>query len=358
MNVLSRYFYREFLKLFILCQIIFLSLYLVIDFVQKIDNFVEADVSKGVIFSYFFFKSPYITIQMIPVATLISIIVLFCLMKNNNEVMAMKACGLDVLRISQPIIIISLLISIFTFIFSELIVPYSSSKSNEIWDIEVEKQDPTRFYGSDQIWYKSSNAIYWIRHFDNDRKIMQNPTFFFFDNDFRLIKRIDGKRGIWKDGVWKIEEGIIQMAQKDGDYKSTKFHELLLKIAETPDTFVRRIKQPEDMSYQQLKRYSDRVRSEGYDNTRYLVDMNIKVAFPFISLVLAILGIPIALLLKTGGIPLAVAIGVGLSFLYMVTMGISRSFGLTGILPPLLSAWTANLVFILFGVYLMMYIDR
>ncbi|MDB9822390.1 LPS export ABC transporter permease LptG [Deltaproteobacteria bacterium] len=358
MKVLTKYISREFIGLFILCQFIFLSLFLVIDFVQKIDNFMEAGVSQGTIFSFFFFKTPYVMVQMMPVATMISVIIVLSIMKKNNELVAMKACGLDTLRLSQSIVIIALLISIVSFLLSELIVPYASSKSNEIWDIEVNKQDPARFYGSNQIWYKSSNAIYWIKHFDGAGKIMQNPTFYFFDNGFRLVKKIEGKKGIWEGGAWRIEEGIVQSLQEDGDYKLTKFNDLFLEIAETPDTFIRKIKEPEDMSYQQLKRYAETVGEEGYDNAGYLVDLNIKLAFPLISFVLALVGIPVALRLKTGGMPLAISIGIGLCFLYMLIIGFSRSLGLSGTLPPLLSAWTANLAFILFGVYLMMNLER
>ena len=112
------------------------------------------------------------------------------------------------------------------------------------------------------------------------------------------------------------------------------------------------------MSYFQLKRYAEKVSSEGYDNTRYLVDMNIKLSFPLISFVLALIGIYIALEFKIGGIPLTVSAGVGLCFLYTVILGFSRSLGLSGILPPVLSAWTANIVFILLGIYLMMSLER
>ena len=358
MRVLQKYIAKELIKLLILCLLIFLSIFLIIDFIQKIDNFIDADVSRTMIFTYFFYETPFIMVQMMPVATLISVIILLCIMKKNNEIMALKANGLNMLRLFQSIIILSLCICVINLLFSELIVPYTSSRSNEIWDIEVEKQDPSLFYGTDQIWYKSSDAIYWIRYFDARTKIMRNPTFYFFSKDFHLIKKIDGKKGIWKDRAWIIEEGIIQKARGDGSYELKKFDDLLLKIPETPDTFVRRIKQPEDMSYLQLKKYSDRVRNEGYDNTRYLVDLNMKLAFPLISLVLTLLGIPIALKLKRGGIPLAVSLGVGLCFLYVVVMSFSRSFGLSGILPPVLAAWTANLLFILFGIYLMMNVDR
>ena len=358
MKTLQKYICKELIGLFILCLFIFLSLFLVIDFVQKIDNFTEAGVSKGVMFFYFYYKIPYITVQMIPIATLISVIVLLFLMKKNNEIMALKAGGIDILKVSKSVIIISLLICIITFLLYELVVPYTSTKSNEIWDIEVEKQDPARFYGSNQIWYKTSDAIYWIKHFDGVRKVMENATFYFFDKDFRLVKKIDAKRGIWIDGVWKIEEGAMQVLQNDGNYGLSKFTDFLLEIAETPETFARRVKEPEDMSYQQLKRYAEMVKNEGYDNSEYLVEMNLKLAFPLISFVLALMGIPIALELKKGGMPLAVALGVGLCFLYMFSMGFSRSLGLLGILPPFLAAWTANLIFTFFGIYLMMNLRR
>ena len=358
MKVLPRYFCKEFFRLFILCQVVFLSIYLVIDFLQKIDNLIDADVSQGIMFSYFFLKLPNIIVQMTPVATLISVIVMFSLMKRDNEIMAMKASGLNILELSKTLILISLFIGGGIFIFSELIVPYTSSRSNELWNIDVEKQDPGSFYGSNQIWYKSRDAIYWIKHFDGRKKIMENPTFYFFNKDFRLIKKIDGKRGIWKEGMWVIQDGVIHEAAEDGSYQVKKFDDLYLELPETPETFMRGVKRPEDMSYRQLQRHALKVKREGYDNARYLVDMHMKISFPLVNLILVITGIPIALGLIKGGTPLAVSLGIGICFLYMVTLGISRSLGLAGLLPPVLSAWAANLIFLFFGIYLLKNVER
>ena len=85
MKVLSKYLGTEFLKLLCLCQIIFLSIYLIIDFVQKIDNFIEAKVSTGIMLAYFVYKTPLIFIQMLPPATLISVIILFSLLKKGTN---------------------------------------------------------------------------------------------------------------------------------------------------------------------------------------------------------------------------------------------------------------------------------
>ena len=357
MKVLTKYISKEFIKLQVLCQVIFIFLFLMIDFVQKIDNFIKAEITDaGIILSYFLYNIPYIMVQMIPVATLISVIVLFRLMRNNREIMAIKACGINVIWLSQTIIVISLFISLFIFVISENVVPYTSSKANEIWNVKVEKQDPVRTY--DVEWYKSSDAIYWVKHFASAGNIMEDPTFYFFDNNFGLKKRVKAKRAIWQAGKWKVEDGSIQELQTDGGYQTRIFDSEILYIPETPEKFRKMIKQPEEMSYSQLRERAEEVRNDGYDNSSYLVDLNVKIAFPLISLILTLLGIPIALQLKKGGTPLAVATGIGLCFLYYVISSISSSLGHAEVFPPLLAAWTANLLFIFAGIYLMMTVEQ
>jgi len=357
-KILSKYLIKEFCKLLVLCQSIFLFIYLIIDFLQKIDNFINANVSKGLMVQYFLLKAPFVMVQMLPVATLISIIIMFSLMKKKNEIIAIKACGLNIFKIAQPVFIASIFIGIGLFFFSELVVPYTSSRSNDIWKYEVEKRDPGLYYGSNQIWYRGPDSIYWVRHFDNKRNIMERPTFYFFDKGFRLIKKIDGRRGFWEEGRWRIEQGIIQEAVSDEDFALKKFDTLYLDLPETPDTFVKSMKKPEEMSYWQLKRYADRVRAEGYDNTRYIVDMNIKAAFPVIILIMVLIGIAISLLQKGDRIPVVVSIGVGICFVFMIAFGFSRSLGLAGVLPPMIAAWITILIFFFIGIYLMLHIER
>lgn len=358
MKIITRYFTTEFIKYFFSCLIIFTFLYLVIDFIQKIDDFSEAEAKAGLIFLYFIYKIPRIIVEMMPVAALISGIVMTCLMKRSNEIMAMRASGLDIIRLSTTVLVLSLFLVAVSFLISEMVVPYTSSQGNRIWKIEVEGQDPAQFYGSGAIWYKSSRSIYWIRHFDGQKKIMRKPSFYFFDDQFTLKKRIHGINGTWQDGAWIIEDGMIQELQPDGNYDLKKFDKLRLDITETPEVFIRGVKTPDDMSIFELRNFTEKLLKEGYDNTRYLVEFHIKMSFPFISLVLVLTGIPIALSINKGGIPLAVATGVALCLLYIISFGFSRSLGLAGILPPIFSAWSSNLIFLLFGIYLTMNIKR
>jgi lipopolysaccharide export system permease protein len=358
MRIFTRYINGEFFKLLVLCLLIFVAMYLLGHFFDVGDNFVEASVPRLLMFHYFLFKIPYIIVQMLPPAVLVAIIIMFSIMKKNNEIMALKGCGVNIWRLSQPVITTCFFLAIGLFFFSETVVPYASSRSNEIWRVEVKKQASGRFYGKDHIWYRGSDTIYFIRHFDNKKRIMGGPSFYFFDPSFRLYKRIDGKQGVWKDGKWVIKDGLILEALDDGEYHLSKFKEMDLWVPEAPDTFVEEKRMPEEMNCWQLARFANRTNDEGYDATEYFVDLNIKIAFPLIVIIMALIGIPVALGNRRGGTPAAIALGVVLCFLYILVLGVSRAFGLGGVLPPVFSAWVANGVFLLLGTYLMMNVEQ
>jgi len=183
---------------------------------------------------------------------------------------------------------------------------------------------------------------------------VEGLSIFFFDKDFKLIKRIDAKKATWIKGIWYLNDGLIQEIEPDGSRKSIRFDYHSMKLPETPQSFERTMKAPEDMSFWELRDYTRRIREEGYDSTRCQVDLNFKLAFPFISLVLALVGVPLALRKKKGGIPFGITIGIGISFLYLLTFGLARSLSLSGALPTILGAWMANLLFLLLGIYLML----
>ncbi|MCG6877937.1 MAG: LPS export ABC transporter permease LptG [Deltaproteobacteria bacterium] len=358
MNVLTRYLLKEFFKLLIVCQLVFIALYLMIDFASGIDDFIKADAPRSVMIAYFAFKIPAIASQMLPPAILTTVIILFSLMKRNNEMVALKASGVNTWQVAQPLVLLAAFLSVVLFFFSETIVPYASSRCNEIWRIEVKKEHPGRFHGQNHVWYKGKNCIYFIKQFDSRKMMMVDPTFYFFDDKFKITRRIDGRRAVWKENIWQVQNGIVQNREKDGTYDLQKFEHLEVKLDENPKDFIRQNVEPEEMGYVQLKRFARRLKLEGYDATRYFVELNIKIAFPFIVLIMTLMGIPVALWKKGMGTPVAVCIGISLCFVYLLVLGLARTLGFAGILPPLFSAWLANSIFLFFGVYMMIHANR
>jgi lipopolysaccharide export system permease protein len=358
MKILTGYLLREFFKLLLLCEAVFVFLFLTVDFLQKIDRFINAGASWETTFLFFAYKTPYIAVSMLPPAALISAIMLFSSMQKRNEITALKASGFSVLSLVGTVLSATLFLVAAVFLFSETVVPYTSSESNRIWRLDVEKRDPGLFYGRNEIWYRGKSAVYWIRRFDSEEMTMRDPTFYFFDDAFVLTKRVEGRRGAWTGNGWRIQDVIVSERAEGGSFDVRRFDAYELGIPETPETFTREVPKPEEMSYWQLKRYAELVGREGYNNTRYLVDKHIKIAFPFITLVLLMIGMPLALNLKRGGTPLAVSLGMAVCFLYLLTLGVSRSLGLSGVLSPLLSAWLANFMFFLAGTYLLIQMEQ
>ena len=173
MTILSRYVTREFYKLFAGCEVVFVFLFLTVDFLQKIDNFMEAKATKAAVLLYFVYKAPFIMVNMVPPAVLISVIIMFTSMKKKNELTALRTSGISLLKLSKTMMLGSLFIVVAMFLVSEIVVPYTSSKGNRIWNVDVQKQDPGLFYGKEEIWYRGGNAIYWIRQFNPKEKTMR-----------------------------------------------------------------------------------------------------------------------------------------------------------------------------------------
>ncbi|MBN2126292.1 MAG: LPS export ABC transporter permease LptG [Deltaproteobacteria bacterium] len=358
MSIFARYMCKEFFKLLMICLLIFICIYFFSILFGRIDNFLEAGVSNRLMLYYFVYNIPLIVFQMLPPAALIGVIVMFSLMKRNNEITAMKASGMSIFRIAQPVVGTSLVLVLASFLLAETVVPYTSSRGNRIWRTEVQKEDPNLFYGHNQIWYRGSDSILWIRHFDQDTRVLTDLTFYFFDDVFQLVKRIDGKSGTWKNGLWEIRDGVLQERGEGEDFRTRKFDVLRLDLPETPETFMREERDPEEMGYWHLRRLAEKVRSEGYDATRYFVDSSLKISFPFIILIMVLIGVPVALSVEKGGAPLAVSLGTGLCFLYLLVLGFARALGYAGVLPPGLSAWLANFVFFLLALFWLMSVDR
>jgi len=358
MKIITRYLYKNFFAYFFVSLITFSLLYLVIEFFGKIDNFFEANLPLAVALSYFFYQIPLVVQQMIPIAVLISIMLLFGLMNKHNEILALRGSGLNLFNLSYPFIGIAILIGVGSFFLSESIVPITNPRANRIWEIQVQKRAHKGVYKLSHIWYRGTDSIYQIRTFDSRKNIIEGLTIFFFDEDFTLIKRIDAGKATWNEDQWDLADGLIQTIEPDGSWKSVRFKHRSIQLPEHPENFKHSMKAPEEMSFCELKNYTRKIRKEGYDSTRGEVDLNIKIAFPFISLVLTLVGIPLALRKKRGGIPLNITMGIGISFLYVLTFGLSRSLALSGVMPPILGAWMANLLFLCIGIYLMLVAEQ
>jgi lipopolysaccharide export system permease protein len=353
-RVVSTYISRELCKIVALCLGAFLAMYLIIDFFERIDNFLEAHLSLSTAGLYFLLKLPLILQQGIPVSVLMGTLITLGLLVRNNELMALKAGGLSPISYITPIVTVALVLSLADLALAEYLVPFTSSRANLIWNVQVNHRSLESGFSQERIWYKSGRVLYNIRVLHPRRQLLEGVTIYFFDKDFRLTKRLDARRAEWDGKDWTFVDGIVLTRHPDGTFVMDQFKELPLRLAERPQDFQHLQKAPEEMTLAELHRYVEKIQSEGYDATRYRVDFNAKIAFPFTPLIMSLMGIGVALYQgRRGGIALGVAASIALASVYLLVFQFVLSVGYAGTLQPFVAAWIPNVFFGLAGLLLL-----
>ena len=351
MLIIHTYLTKEIAKYFFIVLASVICIYAAVDFFEKIDNFLRAGASLSKALIFFALKTPFIMAQVIPVCILLSILVAFGLMAKNNELVAIKSCGVSIYFFMKPILFIGVISSVVLFFFSEVIVPITMEKANRIWLQDVRKE-AAMVSKEKNIWIKGSRMITHIAHYSPTRKTIFGVTLNHFDEDFRLVRRVDAEKGVFKEGRWVLSHLMEQVLNKtDGDYTVTFYEEKIEPLDFLPEDLKRVIKKSEEMNIKELLSYIRKIEAEGYGATSYRVDLHAKLAFPLVCLIMCIVATGISLRgnLKEG-LPVSIAYGLGIAFLYWVFYSFCVSLGYGEMLPPVVAAWMANLIFICFGV--------
>jgi len=345
-SVVSRYISTEFVLVFLLSIGAFNVIYLVIDFFESVKKFLEHDAPLGLILQYYLCKIPIITFQTLPLAVLLSTLVTLGLLSRHMEITAMKANGISLYRITRPIFLLAMLIAFITFFGNEYLVPYAYQRSEHIMNVEVRKRDSKASFKNLNIWYREDAGVYNFQAFEPDRNRLKGITVYLFDEDFQLVQRVDAHDAVWKQDRWRLNEVTIRRftPKKSMTIENHPHMDFFMDI--TPENLRKVQKDAEEMGYTELKRYVRRLQKVGYDTTKYIVDLEIKLSFPFVNLIMVLIGIPFAMKTgRAGGFAAGVGISLAIGFTYWLLISVFRAFGHSGILPALLSAWSPHLLF-------------
>ncbi|HBO85041.1 MAG: LPS export ABC transporter permease LptG [Deltaproteobacteria bacterium GWC2_42_11] len=354
MKIISRHILKEFVFIFFLCITALISLYLIIDLFEKIGSLMEnhATMSEGL--KFFLYKIPSIMYQTVPVAVILATLLSLGIFSKNVEITAMKAGGISIIRIVAPIIISAVIISFISFIINEYIAPPAKKQVNIIKKYRIDKKGEMGLFKQNRIWYRGKNNLYSIRYLDLQNGIMHGITVYEVDNNFNLVSRADVEEARWAEGKWQVRTGI-KREFKNGVINTSVLKNGILPINETPDELQITEKLSDEMTFSELRDYIAKLTEDGYDATRYMVDLHGKIAFPFVNIIMAIIGIPFAL--RSGrhsGIAMGIGLSVIIGFSYWIVHAITVSLGYSGIFPPIISAWSANFMFGIAGVLMFM----
>ena len=350
MSIIAKYLVREILKYFGFVLAAVIILYLVVDFFDRIDNFIDAGLAPNRIIYYLLMQVPVIIVRITPVGVMLAILIALGLMNRSNEILALKSCGLNPRAFFRPILAIGMMAGIGLFIISEAIVPATISKANQIWQVEVKKRSAVSTREKN-IWISGHRSIYFISYFNPKTKEIAGVTLNFFDDQFNLIRRVDAKRGLFEFGNWQFFDVMEQIHDPETVTHKVQFHDSGFEALDFgPEDLQRAAKKSEEMNVLELFAYIRAVESEGYDATPYRVDLHAKFALPLACIILSMIATAIAL--KRGqwlNLAVGIALGIGIMFLYWVLYSFCLSLGSGGIIPAPVAAWTANLIFACVG---------
>ncbi|MEO0270497.1 MAG: LptF/LptG family permease [candidate division WOR-3 bacterium] len=328
-------------------------LYIVIDFFENIDKFLKG-FSPYKILLYYFFQTPYLTVLLLPVASLLAPFFTIGRMARDFELIALKTGGINLKKFFLPLLIFGIILSLISFIINETIEPVFMRKAMSIKYKEIEKRPAPweRIFETDFNFIEKKGNLDRFFHFgliDSRRK--EGEDIYITEMEKSKTKRfIYAKRGEFKNEGWKLYDGILYEYSSDGEsvlnfenFKEKPFYEIRV----SPLQMLSLRKSLEEMNVFEIKKLLNTLKNAGLDYKKEEVEFFIHFSFPFSIFITLLLSISLASRTRQKGKAFVLTLATTLSFIYWGMLEISRAMGHAYILSPFLSAWLPNIIFLI-----------
>lgn len=355
MRLLDRYLLSEFLQALLFSLLAFVLIFVLVDVFEKLDFLIDHRVTILLAALFYLYQIPYIVVLVMPVAMLLASMATTSSLARHNEMVSMKSAGLHLYRILRPLFLLGLAVSLLTLVVGETLIPATNRLKGELErrrirrEAEVDRSVRHRF-----LFDGAQGRQFYIKRLDASRGVMDSVSLLQLDRGHNIVLRIDAGRGEWRDGRWVLSDVIRRRFSPDGSEQADSLAILALDdCPETPADFVEPALLPDEMGFFELRRYIDRVRRSGGDVRRPVVELYLKLSFPFANLIILLFGLPLMANARRSGAALTFAVSMLICFAFWGILQTGRALGHGGVLPPLLASWLPNLVFGSVGAYLL-----
>jgi lipopolysaccharide export system permease protein len=257
------------------------------------------------------------------------------------------------MRIFLPLYAFAFIVSLGTLFIQELAVPFTQYRSEWTMKVQIQQRKPLGLYRSESAWYRDGNNFYHIKLLLPEENSLHGITILTLNDDFQVTRRVDATSAHHTQQGWVLEDVWIRLFENGKIIEAQQLNQAMELIPQTPADFETLIQKSETMTQRQLSRFIRRLESEGFDAIPYRVDWHARLSTPWSSLVMAFVApFVVLLLVHRGGIFTGIGLSFVLGFLYWLSLGFSLSLGRSGILSPILSAWSAQLLFCILGAIL------
>lgn len=348
MKILDRYLIKQYIQTIIFGLLAFAIIFIVIDAMENLDDFIDHDVPGQIILHYYVVFSPEIIRLMTPVAVLFAALFTAGKAASLSELTAMRASGMSIYRFMAPFVGTSIIISILAVYFGGYIVPMAN-KTKVYLEQEYLKKG-INFTGSNLYFQDSNTRIVSIGFFDNSTNMATRISIQEFNkNDLtKMTSRIDASKLSFDSlsSNWIALNGVLRTFE-DKSQGTLYFDSLRLAYLDfVPADLSKKQIKMQEMNLDELKELIKSQEKTGNDPTTTLIEYHSRFAFAITSLIVVLFGLPISANKRKGGLAVQVGISILVTFIYLVFMKVSQAFGKNGALDPLLTAWFANMFFL------------
>ena len=362
--ILDDYIMREFITSFALILATFITLSLVFSFFELLSDIIRNRTPLITVGDYLINLIPFMVYNLTPLCALIAVLVTLGSFQRSSELTAMKATGISLYRVVAPILVIAAVLAAGLFAFEEWYLP-SANRRQEALRSVIKGKPAQTFLRPDRKWISGQSTvngepdrIFYYQFFDPDKNVFANLTVFEFQpGTFNLQRRIFAANAHWDTSLnrWVFESGWQRTfnAETIASYQPFTLNSFP-EIRELPTYFKKETRQSQEMSYTELSSYIRDLKQSGFDTMRLRVQLNRKIAYPLITLVMAILAVPFALSMGKRGSLAGVGTAIAMAIAYWVVAGTFEAMGNVNTLPAVLAAWSPDILFGFAGAYLLL----
>lgn len=361
--ILDEYVLKEFLGTFVLVLVTFVMLMLLFTFFELLGDIIRNHSPLILVGEYLLNLTPSMIYTITPLSVLIAVLVVFGVLNRSSELTAMKATGVSLYRIVVPVLIIACVLATSLFLFDEFYLPRANRRQEALRNVikgrpaqTVEHPGENWIFGLQEPG--QPGHIFYYQFFDTASDTFVNLSIFEFNpGSFSISRRIFAPSAYWEPALkqWVFVNGWERTFNGDeiSSYRPfvvSNFPE----IREHPQYFKKEEKLADEMNFNELRGYIHDLSQSGFDVVRLRVQLNRKLAYPLITLVMAILAVPFAVSMGRRGSLAGIAVAIGVAIAYFVLDGTFEAMGNVAILPAVLAAWSPDVVFALAGSYLLL----
>jgi lipopolysaccharide export system permease protein len=347
---LDKYILSKFLATFIFFVLMMSVIICVIDYTQKIDDFVKNNAPTGELLVYFLVTAPSFIVLLFPLFVFLATIYYTSRLAYRTEIIAILASGVSYWRFLRPFIIGGALLCTLNFFTNHYWIP----RANVVMNDFLRKYFFDKKISADGVHLKISDSTFiYFGNFNFSSSSGSEFTIETFDGIVMKEKLIASRVSYNRDSAtWKLMD-VVKLNNDSIRETLTKKPEQIEKYNFTPEdlNIDRNIKQ--ELTTPALQAFIDREKSRGAESVSdFEIELYKRTAQPFAAFILVIIGVCIASRKVRGGSGLHLAIGIAISALYVLTMQLTATFTTNAGLHPMLAVWIPNIVFLILAIYL------